>query len=111
MTIVGTGEQLRDFTHVSDVVRANIAAMNKCAQHSGKLFNVGCGTNYSINQLAGFVGGETVTIPPREHDAKETLASIRDTIGCLDWEPTVSLQQGVEIVRKYYEELFSENAS
>ena len=64
MTIVGDGEQTRDYTHVSDVVAANIAAMNAPKEVSGELFNIGTGTRYSVNDIAKLVGGEVTYIPP-----------------------------------------------
>src|SRR6185369_3219900 len=72
MTIVGTGEKRRDFTFVGDVVRANLlAAMNRDASGT---FNIGTGKNYSINQVAELVGGETTYIPDRLAEAQVTLA-------------------------------------
>tara|TARA_Y100000310_G_C20431919_1_gene691892 strand:- start:22 stop:867 length:846 start_codon:yes stop_codon:yes gene_type:complete len=107
MTIIGTGEQLRDFTYISDVINANLAAMKKCEKHTGRVFNVGYGVNYSINKLAKLISGEFEYIPARAHDAKETLASIKDTIRHLDWEPVVPLEMGIEIMRDYYTKLFT----
>jgi len=52
LEIHGSGEQRRDFIHVSDVVQANIKAME--TQHVGEIFNVGSGINYSVNELAAF---------------------------------------------------------
>jgi UDP-glucose 4-epimerase len=57
LTIVGDGEQLRDFTHISDVVSANILAATVEVDDSsyGKLYNVGNGVNYSINEIANLI--------------------------------------------------------
>ena len=51
---MGDGEQRRDFTHVSDVVNANIMASiaNQDEEAYGQVYNVGSGKNYSVNELA-----------------------------------------------------------
>src|SRR5438445_3052289 len=54
LPIHGDGEQTRDFTHVSDVVRANLAAMD-CKTADGRAINVGQGRNLSINKIAEMI--------------------------------------------------------
>lgn len=99
LTVVGTGEKRRDFTFVSDVVRANLlAAMNRDAVGT---YNIGTGVNYSINEVAGLVGGYTTHIPDRQGEAIITLANsdrARDTLG---WTPNISLQQGLMILDEF----------
>lgn len=100
LTIVGDGMQRRDFTFVSDVVRANMmAAMNYSV--NAETVNVGTGVNYSINEIAGFIGGETVNIPPRLGEAQLTLANCDKARELFGWTPQVSLQQGLEIIEQY----------
>lgn len=99
LTVVGTGEQRRDFTFVGDVVRANIMAAMDYTIHG--TYNVGTGVNYSINEVAALIGGEVEFISPRLGEAQLTLANsdkIRDALG---WTPTVTLQQGLEIIENY----------
>ena len=85
MTVVGDGEQRRDFTHVDDVVDANIkAAISKIKYGT---YNVGTGKSYSINQLAGLIGDKVEFIPPRPAEIRETLADIEPTIRDLGWVP------------------------
>ncbi len=95
ITIVGDGEQKRDFTYIDDVVSANIAAMN--SNISGfRTYNIGTGKNYSINEIARMVAGpnvETVSIDARPAEVKETLADISDTLRELDWSPKHSLEK------------------
>lgn len=99
MTIVGDGDQRRDFTFVGDVVRANImAAMN---YEANGLFNIGTGTNYSINQVAEMIMGDKMNIPPRPAEARLTLASIKKAREVLGWKPNVSLQEGLQILDLY----------
>jgi UDP-glucose 4-epimerase len=95
LTIVGDGNQRRDFTHVSDVVRANIMAATSNVEHEayGQVYNVGTGNNYSINQIARMIDHPTVNIAPRPGEARVSLANnqkIRQTFG---WSPTVKLEE------------------
>ena len=91
---------------VSDVVNANLLAMEKSEKVSGKIFNIGCGKNYSINDVAKFIGGETRYIPERQNESRKTLADITETKELLGWNPNVSLEEGIELMRKHYEKLF-----
>ena len=92
MTIVGDGEQTRDYTHVSDVVAANIAAISAPKEASGELFNIGTGTRYSVNDIAKLVGGEVTHIPPRLGEARDTQADNSKARLILNWEPKVKLE-------------------
>lgn len=99
LTVVGDGEQRRDFTFVGDVVRANmLAAMNRDATG---VYNIGTGENYSVNELAGLIGGETVNIPPRLAESRLTLADNTKARVELGWSPKVDLRQGLHVVEEY----------
>ena len=93
LTIVGDGEQRRDFTYVKDVVRANIMASDSKVYHG--LFNIGTGRNYSINQVADLVGGEKSYIPSRAGEARETMADISKATQILGWSPNHRLEDTV----------------
>jgi UDP-glucose 4-epimerase len=99
MTIVGDGEQRRDFTSVIDVVRANILAAESERTGKGEVINIGRGKNYSVNELAKMIGGPTVNIPPRI-EPRETLADNRLARELLGWEPTVDLPEWLEEYKK-----------
>ena len=97
LTIVGDGEQRRDFTHVSDVVSANILAATSNVDNSafGQVYNVGTGKNYSVNEIANLISDNQVNIPPRIGESRITLADnskLRNTFG---WKPTVKLQDWI----------------
>ena len=99
LTIVGDGNQRRDFTYVGDVVKANImsAISNPEPEAFGQVYNVGTGTNYSINQIARIFDHKTVNITPRPGEARVSLANnqkLRKTFG---WEPTVNLEDWINI--------------
>jgi len=97
LTIVGDGEQRRDFTHVSDVVNANIMAAisNPDPEVFGQVFNVGTGKNHSVNEIAKQISDNTINIPPRLGESRITLANnqkLRDTFG---WNPVVQLEDWI----------------
>ncbi len=96
LTVTGDGEQTRDFTHVSDVVRANILAMNSEKVGKGEAINVGAGKNHSINQLAGMVGGEIKHIPLPPGEMRDTLADISRARELLGWQPQMELEEGIK---------------
>ena len=89
MTIVGDGEQRRDFTHITDVVAANLIAADQI-NVTGPV-NIGTGVNYSINDLARMIQGETIHIEERIGETRSTLADIDRARKELGWAPLVSL--------------------
>lgn len=93
LTVVGDGEQKRDFTHVSDVVNANIVAATKNIdeKYFGQIFNIGTGKNYSVNEIAKMFSENITYIPERLGEAKETLADISKAKNILGWQPKVTL--------------------
>lgn len=113
MTIVGDGEQRRDFTHVSDVVNANLLAATFQAPeyivtddivHNvwkwGQIYNVGTGINYSINEIAKLISGPTVNIPPRLGESRVTLADVSKIKEHFGWKPNISLENWLQNVDK-----------
>jgi len=92
LTIVGDGKQLRDFTYVGDVVRANIAAM-KSKKAVGQLVNIGSGRNYTVNEVAKMIDKKHIYIPPRPGESRVTLADISKAKKLLNWKPRVSLEK------------------
>lgn len=98
LTIVGSGEQRRDFVHVSDVVEANILLANHDFGDTNlltRIFNVGTGKNYSVNEIAKMVGGPTTHLPARPGEAKTTLANI-DGISYLGWKPKIDVETWIK---------------
>ena len=101
--IYGDGEQTRDFTFVSDVVRACILAMTKDV--SG-VFNVGTGVSHSFNDVVVAINGVLGTdIEPRYIDnpvknyVAHTLADLTKVKDALGFSPEYSLEEGIgEIV-------------
>ena len=95
LTITEDGEQTRDFTHVSDVVNANILAMESDKVGKGEAINIGAGKNCTVNKIAELAGGETKYIPARPGDIRDTLADISLAKELLGWEPKTTLEQGI----------------
>jgi len=97
LTIVGDGEQRRDFTHVSDIVQANILAATKEVDEEfyGQLYNVGNGLNYSINEIADAISENQTNIPPRIGEARTTLADNTKLKTTFGWEPKVDLMDWI----------------
>lgn len=91
LTIVGNGQQRRDFTHVDDVVDANIRIIDYDGDMMGTVFNVGTGTNHSIWELAGMISDNIKFIPPRPGEAQETLADNFKLCLHTGWKPTKSI--------------------
>ena len=97
-TIVGDGEQRRDFTHVDDVVRANIAAAERASDISGEIINVGTGTNHSVNQIADTICSNYTKnfIPPRPAEARVTLADISKAKKLLGYMPSIEISDWID---------------
>ena len=91
LTVTGTGEQRRDFTHVRDICRGLIAmSIGPC---NGEVFNLGTGKNYSINELTSFFPASDIEyLPPRPGEAWRTLANVSKIKELLGWKAENSLE-------------------
>jgi UDP-glucose 4-epimerase len=96
LTVTGTGEKRRDFTHVDDIV-SGLIAIAKHGDLKGEIYNLGCGKNYSINELAQMFHPDRVEhLPDRPGEAETTLADITFSKEKLGWEPKIQLNDYVE---------------
>ena len=97
LTIVGDGEQRRDFVHVKDVARANIMAAISNAEPEayGQVYNIGSGKNYSVNEIASFISDDTINIEPRDGEARETLANIDKVYNTFGWKPQIDVKDWI----------------
>lgn len=95
MTITGDGEQTRDFTHVKDIVNANILAMKSDKVGKGEIINIGAGKNISVNKIAEIIGGEVEYVPARL-EPKHSLADASRAKNLLGWQPTVTIEDGIK---------------
>jgi UDP-glucuronate 4-epimerase len=100
IVVFGTGDQIRDFTYVDDVVEANILA----ATHEvtpGKVFNVAGGSHSSVNEVLAILeelAGQKLSVRREEAvagDVKRTggdTSAIRSSLG---WQPRIGLREGL----------------
>ncbi len=93
-TVVGDGRQTRDFTYVTDVARAFLAAAESGL--SGLALNVGSGGHYSVNRLVELLGGDVVRIPRRPGEPDCTFADVSQIRRLLGWQAQVPLEAGVQ---------------
>ena len=98
--VFGDGEQVRDFTFVTDAVEATIRA-GSVASPGEAIFNVGGGSRVSVREVLALLGdilGQRIDIrahPPQPGDVRETGADLQRAAATLDWHPTVSLKEGL----------------
>lgn len=95
-TVVGDGQQTRDFTYVSDVANAFYHAATSDIDFG--IFNVGSGGHYSVNRLVELLKGDVVYIPKRPGEPDCTFADTQKIRSQLKWKPQVTFEQGVEKV-------------
>ena len=96
LTIVGDGNQTRDYVFVGDVVNANILAATSDVRMKGDVFNVGSGEKCSVNYLAKMIGERYTYLPARVGEARHTLADITKIKNVLGWQPTKSIFKYME---------------
>ena len=95
-TVVGSGDQTRDFTYVTDVIEALLVAGQSGGV--GKVYNVGSGQTVSVNRIAELLGGSKVHIPKRPGEPDVTFADISLIRQELGWSPRISIEQGVSML-------------
>ena len=92
-TVVGDGEQTRDFTYVDDIVQALVVvAKNKC---KNKVYNAGSGKTISINRIIEQLKGEKVFIPKRPSEPECTFADISLIKDDTGWNPKITIETGI----------------
>ncbi|MBI2056276.1 MAG: NAD-dependent epimerase/dehydratase family protein [Candidatus Sungbacteria bacterium] len=100
MTVVPDGTQRRDFTHVTDIARANILAMGSPRVGKGEIINVGTGKNYSVLDVAQLIGGEWKFAEVRRGEVKATLADNSRAKNLIGWAPNVKFEDGIGELKK-----------
>lgn len=114
LPIHGDGKQSRDFTYVDNVVQANIQAATAPGV-SGEVFNIACGREQSILQLAREVKKITASDseekhqPPRAGDVRRTLSDIGKAKKMMGYQPTIGFREGLEKTVKYFKTLNSKH--
>ncbi len=93
LTIVGDGEQLRTYTYVGDIVRANILAAESKID-DGRPVNIGQSNEFTVNQVAEMIGGPTTKVPARI-EPKRNLCDNSLAKKLFNWEPTMKLDKWI----------------
>jgi UDP-glucose 4-epimerase len=107
-TILGDGEQSRDFTYVDNAVSANLLACRAPAQVSGQVFNVATGRRADLKEtfaiLKKIIGfqGDVKFGPERAGDVKHSLADISKTEKHLGYKPLVHFEEGLKKTVEWY---------
>jgi nucleoside-diphosphate-sugar epimerase len=105
--IFGDGEQTRDFTYVENAVQANLLAC-EAPNVSGKVFNVGAGGRFSLNQtvdLLNKIAGKNLEVkyePARDGDIRDSQADISQAREFLGYEPQVAFEEGLVRTFEWY---------
>ncbi|HPY76826.1 MAG TPA: SDR family oxidoreductase [Anaerohalosphaeraceae bacterium] len=108
-TIYGDGEQSRDFTHVDNVVHANLLAA-RAAHTSGEAINIACGERITLNKVVRLInqflgkGVKPVYAPVRAGDVKHSMASIEKAKTLIGYEPVISFSEGLNRAIEWYKE-------
>lgn len=102
ITVYGDGQQTRDFTYISDIVEANMAALTCGDDALGKALNIGGGNNEVLARVFEMLGEITGMEPVLKHidkqkgDVLHTFADITLAEKHLGFEPRVTLREGLE---------------
>jgi nucleoside-diphosphate-sugar epimerase len=112
VTIFGDGEQGRDFTYVSNVVRANLLALDADAvKVAGRVFNIACGERHTLNEtfrrlgeLTGYAG-EPIYGPERSGDVRDSMADISAGREALGYVPEIEFTEGLRRTVEWYRAL------
>lgn len=96
LTIVGNGLQERDFVHVDDVVKANIAVATQDMDKYGEVYNVGTGKSISIIDLARKISDNIEYVAPRDGEARYSCADITKIQSDYDWKPQKTLDEWID---------------
>ena len=113
LTIVGDGEQKRDFTHIDDIVDGLVKCGNCLLDEidypnigdsliSGKIFELGRGKNYSINEIVDMFGKDCprINLPSRLGEYDVTLADYSLAKDVLGWQPTKDLSDYINSINE-----------
>ena len=113
-TIFGDGEQGRDFTHIENVVSANLLAVEAPRDlATGRVFNIACGERHTLNEtyallatLLGF-GHPPIYGPEREGDVRDSLADISAASAALGYVPRIGFEEGLRRTVAWYRDEFA----
>ena len=103
ITIVGDGEQRRDFTYIDDIIDGLWKIGVKDIKHEDA-WELGTGMNYSINEVYNWFkekfGVESITLPNQSGNYRETMRENDDSLKQLNWKPTDQLKKYIFSLNK-----------
>lgn len=105
--IYGDGKKLRDYVYISDVVAANVAALDR---GSNEIFNIGSGVTTSdqevFDRVRDIVGASVAPkyVPRRPGEIDRICLDIAKAKALLQWEPQISLSEGVRRTGSYFQQ-------
>jgi UDP-glucose 4-epimerase len=109
-TIYGDGKQTRDFSHVENVIDANLAACVAPQEALGETFNIACGSRISLLELVETINAivgkkiEPKFESPRPGDVRDSQADIMKAKELLRWAPSIDFRKGIEKVVAWYQQ-------
>ena len=98
LTVVGNGNQLRDFTYVTDVVNAILIAAK--SKKTNQIYNIASGKPKSVNEIVKLLDHNKINIKKRPGEPDVTWANINKAKKDLNWKPKISFEKGVKILLK-----------
>ncbi len=101
LTVTGDGSQRRDCIHVTDVARANYAAARSTL--ALRSYNVGCGNNYSVQEVAELFSPNITHIAERKGEARVTVADVSRIADELNWKASIDLPEGVRLMKQLWQ--------
>jgi nucleoside-diphosphate-sugar epimerase len=109
-TIYGDGKQTRDFSHVENVIDANVASCAAPKDALGETFNIACGGRTSLLELVKTINeicGKKIKPkfdPPRPGDVRDSQADIKKAQKLLGWKPRINFREGIEKAVAWYQQ-------
>ncbi|ELY45590.1 dTDP-glucose 4,6-dehydratase [Natronorubrum sulfidifaciens] len=108
LKIFGDGTQTRDLLYATDCARF-IVEGTFADETVGEVLNAGTGSDISINELAETIATEGTEITHVEHhhpqsEVQKLLCDPSKAVDVLDWEPEVSLEEGIDRLREWLRE-------
>lgn len=102
LTIYGKGDQTRDFTYITDVVRGLILGMTTKLRRPFEILNLGGGQQKSIREMAKLFKSNVQFLPPRPYEEKFKEADINKAKKLLKWRPITSIDEGIKKLLNYH---------
>ncbi|MFZ4893073.1 NAD-dependent epimerase/dehydratase family protein [Plantibacter sp. Mn2098] len=110
ISVFGDGEQIREFTHVQDIVRANVLA-SQADVETGTVVNLSGGASVTVNEVFALLEEIHGSAPrvnygsPVPGDVRRTGGSTARASELLGWAPAVDLRDGLESEYRWMREL------